>query len=60
MRTKPTISEGEPRESGPHGITLVMRNVGRTTAAVRDKRERDRALAGKARIRARRAAKAAC
>jgi hypothetical protein len=55
---KPTISVGKPRDPGPHGVTLRMRHIGRTLPVQpRETRERDRSLAGKARIRARRAAR---
>jgi hypothetical protein len=55
---KPTLSVGKPRDPGPHGITRLMLHLGRTAPIQpRGTRERDRSLAGKARIRARRLAR---
>lgn len=76
MRTKPTTGNVGPREAGPHGVTLEMREVKQSAPSwihQHDRGEgslgspppavphvngkRDRSLAGKARIRARKAAR---
>lgn len=59
MRTKPTTGNVGPRDPGPHGLTLDQHKPVKRTKKLRPlpSRSRDRSLAGKARIRARRDAR---